>query len=127
MSILIVEFFPEGIVFAADRNVTVSRGAVQGQEQQRKVLKWPNQAAILGYVGLAAVGDETMEDWLWRFIGRHLTFTASSEVARDLKTELVRDIPARDHDAQLPLHMATFEPGRVVPVLPKCWYITNST
>ena len=127
MSILIVDFLPDGIVVAADRNVTARRGAVQGQEQQRQVLKWPNAAAVVGYVGLADVADEPMDDWLTRFIGRHFAFTDLAEVAHALRDEFEQARPARDQNEPVTFHLASFEPGRDVAVLPRCWYITNST
>ena len=73
MSILLVEVVPEGILFVADRNVTAfqtvgGRIESRGQSQRRKVLRWPDRTAIVGYVGEAEIGGVPTDDWLYDFI-----------------------------------------------------------
>jgi hypothetical protein len=55
MSILVVEVVARGLLFAADRNVTVTdRGGTTSQPiQQAKVLRWPRDDVLFGYVGAA--------------------------------------------------------------------------
>ena len=58
---------PEGIVFAADRNITATTTRstpggsfveiVHGQSQRPKVLRWPNRKALVGYVGAGTIAD----------------------------------------------------------------------
>jgi hypothetical protein len=54
VSILVTRLVPEGLLFAADRNITQtlpqqSGYVLRGQTQRPKVLKWPNRDAIIGY------------------------------------------------------------------------------
>ncbi len=96
MSILVVHLVPEGLLFAADRNITATAtgGGVTyiGQTQRPKVLKWPNHDTIIGYVGAGAIAGVPTDQWLYAFIGRHLTFpdfaTLATELAADLNAAL---------------------------------------
>ncbi len=80
MSIMVVQLANTGILFGADRNitsqVTLQNGStaivLTGQSQSPKVLKWPNQEVIVGYVGQAELAGIPTDQWLYSFIGRHL-------------------------------------------------------
>lgn len=66
MSILVTHLVPQGLIFAADRNITTSISVPPityiGQMQRPKVLKWPNADVIVVYVG--AIGGQPTDAWL---------------------------------------------------------------
>src|ERR1700686_3196014 len=82
MSILIIEILPQGIVFAADRFLTVEREnralgeitVAQGQDVGCKILKWPHNRALIGAVGRCSIENRSLYDSLYDFIGDHATF-----------------------------------------------------
>lgn len=127
---------PAGILFAADRNVTlriqadVGRGITlerAGQIQRPKVLKWPNRELIVGYFGLARIAGLATDRWLYSFIGRHLDYASLAEVAEALASELQADVPSEDAIAEpLIVHLAGFDDvdGELAPVV---WFIRNTT
>jgi hypothetical protein len=129
MSILTVLLVPEGMLFGADRTVTVTqhRGPVDlvSYDERPKVLKWPNGHALVGYVGLARIGTKPANTWLYEFIGRH----SGREPAQDLSQALVADLEmaipksVREQNEMI-LHLGTFETREGLPV-PQCWYIRN--
>src|ERR1022692_3464189 len=95
MSLLIIEVLPQGIVFAADRFITVTTrdGADPqllycGQDTGSKILKWPHGKALIGAVGNCSIEGRSLYDWLYDFIGDHIRFKSSEEVAYDLRDRL---------------------------------------
>ncbi len=128
MSVLICEFLPNGIVMSADRYVTVTTREGEadsiGQEQGKKIFRWPHRRALVGAVGLAHIGDKTMSEWMEDFIGDHHDFQDSSSVADDLCQRLQREVPAYEPPEPLIIMFATFS-GRHGCMLPECWHITN--
>ena len=138
MSILVVQALYEGLIFAADRNVTSTSiqetrdGRTiyvnQGQTQRPKVLRWPNNKALIGYVGVAEIGGTPTDQWLYDFIGRYINFNNFEELGNILKDEVEsqRKIDeAEEEPKALFIHLAGFEDrdGIQVPVI---WFITNS-
>jgi hypothetical protein len=118
MSILLVEVVPQGIIFGADRNVTFTRKRVgngglttieiHGQSQRAKVLRWP--------------------EWLYDFIGGHLTFSSFEALSDSLRSEVEKQRridEGEDEPEPLIIHLGGFEKrdGVLVPVI---WYITNA-
>lgn len=77
MSVLTVQLVPDGVLFAADRNITselrLGEVTLIGQSPRPKVLRWPNRELVIGYVGLARIEGKPTDQWLYDFIGRHLT------------------------------------------------------
>lgn len=135
MSILVVQLVPEGILFAADRNITTSvkqktdEGSlvVEGQSQRPKVLKWPNQEAIIGYVGAGTIGGEPTDLWLYHsFIGQNLSFDSFKVLAESLTKELNSAIKSGEIGGVLVIHIGGFEKvdGVWKPVV---WFIRNTT
>lgn len=135
MSILVAHIVPQGILFAADRNITTTvarQGTgtvtiVQGQSQRPKVLKWPNKEVIIGYVGAAAIYGEAMDKWLYHtFIGRNLTTSGLDSLASSLTGELNRSMNSGDIEGPLIIHLAGFEliAGEWSP---RIWFIRNTT
>src|SRR5689334_16880972 len=98
MSVFVSEVLPNGIVFAADRNISVpfcdKNGVVVGYVQQpgSKLLRWPRSNALLGYVGVADVGSKSMHEWLYNFMGDHIAFRDPATVAHDLCAGLQREL-----------------------------------
>lgn len=137
MSILVVQALYEGIIFGADRNITSTaiRPAqdgrvvqmVFGQSQRRKVLRWPNNRALIGYVGVAMIGGIPTDEWLYNFIGRNFEFSNFRDLAYRLRDEVQaqRIIDEGDAEAEgLVIHLAGFEEREGIQV-PVIWFITN--
>jgi len=129
MSILVCEILPIGVVFAADKNVTITKLDGQGniaseaQDQGSKILRWPRNKALLGYVGCATVGNKTMYDWLYDFIGDHITFEDPEVVANDMRDRLQTEIGGRGASSSI-IQFATFT-TRDGFVVPEFWHVTN--
>jgi len=127
MSIFVAELLPDGIVFAADKNLTLTfvdpAGAQLGgvQEIGSKVLRWPHAKGLLGYVGLADVGSQSMHDWLYDFIGDHIGFTDPAPVAADLRNRLQSEIGHADR-AIVQFGAYAMRQGCIIP---EYWSITN--
>lgn len=137
MSILVVQALKEGIIFGADRNITttsvrqMNEGqmiyTVCGQSQRRKVLRWPNNKALIGYVGVASLAGMPTDEWLYDFIGRNLSFTDFRELTTRLRDEVQaqRVIDEGEGKAEgLIIHLAGFEEREQIQV-PVIWFITN--
>jgi len=126
------------MIFGADRNVTVTRRistasgqttiVIQGQGQRPKVLKWPNEKALIGYVGVAQIGRLPTDEWLYRFIGQHLDFATFEDLAESLRAEIEQQHRIDEgHNPPEPLivHLGGFE-KREAHQVPIVWYIRNS-
>src|SRR6266542_1647579 len=89
VSILVTHLVPQGLIFAADRNVTSSisdpRATLMGQKQRPKLLKWPNADVLVVYVGAGAIGGKPTDLWLYDFIGRNLDDTDLATLALSLR------------------------------------------
>lgn len=133
MSIMVVQLAPQGLLIGADRNittwVTLKTGAttlvVSGQSQRPKVLKWPNQEVIVGYVGQAELDGVPTDQWLYAFIGRHLQFTRLQDVADALTAEL-NAIFHMFPDSETVFHLGGFEVDKG-EWKPRIFYIRNTT
>lgn len=137
MSILVVQALYEGIIFGADRNITSTSVhstpdgktiyVVQGQSQRPKVLRWPNNNALIGYVGVGSIAGIPTDEWLYNFIGRNLTFHDFKELAHGLRDEVQaqRIIDEGTEKAEgLIIHLGGFEEREGIQV-PIIWFITN--
>ncbi len=137
MSILVVQVLPQGIIFGADRNITITRitsddrgrsvTVVLGQSQRPKVLRWPNKKAIVGYVGAAEIGGMPSDEWLYEYIGNHLEFPNLQILAHDLAETIQRQRALDEGQSEpepLVLHLAGFE-KRDAHQVPVVWYIRN--
>lgn len=134
MSILLIEFLPQGIIFGADRNIThriekfgTTKVEVHGQTQERKVLRWPNRKALIGYVGAAEIGGIPTAEWLYDFIGDHLNFDSLESLATSLCSKVQEQRLLDEKGASpelLNLHIAGFE-EREQTVIPILYHIRN--
>jgi hypothetical protein len=131
MSIMAVQIVAEGILFATDRNITVSltddSGGLVGQSQRPKVLKWPNREIIIGYVGQAEIEEQPTDLWLYDFIGAHLDEGESlSELAHALEDRLEFAFRREDGDdpPALIIHLGGFI-AREGQWVPEVWFVRN--
>jgi hypothetical protein len=144
MSILLVEVIPQGIIFGADRNVTIRRVVPQspgtvgntniniiqeyrGQSQRPKVLRWPQRKALIGYVGEAKISGVPTDEWLYDFIGDNLNFQNFEVLSESLrlKVEEQRRIDEGNRQAAaLIIHLGGFEERDGVQV-PTIYVIRN--
>ena len=108
MSILLSLYTKDGIVFAADRNLTLSEAGVQVvvEGYKTKVLMWPNHRAIVGFVGLAELEHLEMDEWLRIFIAETRNFTTLTDVANLLIQRL--------NEAYSRLHVPTPKPPLII-------------
>jgi hypothetical protein len=124
MSIFVSEVLADGIVFAADKNITLTRsGSSTVQDSGSKILRWPKRKALLGYVGCAQIGNQTMHDWLYDFIGAHIDFTEPEAVANDMRDRLQNEIGGAGSRGTI-VQFATFV-RRKGHIVPEFWHVTN--
>jgi hypothetical protein len=125
-----VHLVPEGLLFAADRNITSTKPQggmlLRGQTQRPKVLKWPNREAILGYVGAGRISSASTTDWLYDFVGRHITFDDFDGVAETLTKDLNFAMSAGEVDGDLTIHLGGFEEA-AGEWTPRIWFVRNTT
>jgi hypothetical protein len=129
MSIFVSEVLADGIVFAADKNVTITKFDDQGnvvsevQDLGSKILRWPKRKALLGYVGCAQIGNQTMHDWLYDFMGEYIDFTTPEVVANDMRDRLQSEIGGPGSPDSI-VEFATFV-RREGHIVPEFWHVTN--
>src|SRR3954468_2715342 len=129
MSIFVAELVADGIVFAADKNITWTTQDRNGQpiasvqDLGAKILRWPKRKALLGYVGRAEVAGKTMHDWLYDFMGDHVRFDDPAAVANDLRERLQAEIGGPDQPESI-VQFATFA-RRGKHIVPEYWHVTN--
>lgn len=125
MSLLIFELTHLGMLFGADRSISID-GSTEKGDEMTKVFKWPDDRAILGFVGEAEVNGVDMDRWLAGFMARNSNFYNLQALAENLREEIELAINA-EHSDTIPLHIfhiGGFEEldGRHVP---KCFFVTN--
>jgi hypothetical protein len=118
MSILIVEVLSEGLIFGADRNITSTYGSGQTvQEYQRpKVLKWPNDETLFGFVGAARINGLPIEIWL-DSIKDFISINSIELLAKELndRVDKQRTIDEEDGPPEpLIIHLGKFEKRRLL-------------
>ena len=138
MSVFIIHLLPQGIIFAADRNITINSVYQDreqlisinnyGQTQSSKVLKWPNNKAIIGAVGAATLGGIPINEWFYNFIGSNINFSNFNELAKSLKdsVESQRLIDDSGNEPQaMVIHLGGFEKKDDIWV-PVIYFIRNA-
>jgi hypothetical protein len=130
MSILVVEIVSEGMIFGADRNITLSTadGRTQQDRPQRKVLRWPNERTLFGFVGAASINGQPIENWLQSIRPQFANCSGLEQIAQNLRTliEAQRDADEGAGPAQgMLVHIGGFE-QRDGFWLPHVWHITNT-
>src|SRR3954468_21008953 len=93
MSLLVVDVVPEGLVFAADRNLSNTERRNVGVTA--KVLRHGD--VLAGYVGLATVNQQPMDEWLRSYLERHQG-EAIGGLSRALAAELEHEMSDIPHE-----------------------------
>jgi hypothetical protein len=92
MSILLSAYYPEGIVYVADKNMTILHNSQSGVrkyvEPGTKVLSWPHKRAIVGYVGLGQLAGYSLDEWLRIFIAETRDFSDIRRLAQKLRNKI---------------------------------------
>ena len=129
MSILIVQVPAEGIIFAADRNITtVSADGTTAQDgQQPKVIKWPRDEILLGYVGAAEIGGQPAHSWFENLRSEFGATPSLQDIARCL-AQKVQSQRAEDEGTEpakpLIIHLGGFV-LREDSLVPEVWVVRN--
>lgn len=124
MSLLVANVTQEGLIFAADRNLSDSSG--NKVDEAPKVLKSADGEVIAGYVGNAQVGSVPMQDWLADFLARH-GGASLPDVSHALAGELEASYAnASTNDRGTIVHVGGFETGKDGNALPVIWYIRDA-
>ncbi len=120
MTLLLTEFHPDCVVFAADRAITdLTRGTRVGE--QKKIHEILRLSAGIGFYGLAVIGTARTTDWIAAFLRRRTDLPTLGDVARALATELQAAIPAQHQMNLLGFHLS----GYNTEGNPELWHITN--
>lgn len=129
MSILLSGYYPEGIVFAADKNATITYDSSEKKRHveptSTKVLSWPHRKAVVGFVGLGRLAGLSLDEWMRIFIAGNRDFENFESLAKNLKCNIQKDSDqeyAMDADvkkAHLVIHLGGFtrKDDVVVPVM----------
>ena len=122
MSLLIANVVPEGLVFAADRNLS-SEGQVVGNAP--KLVKWHDPPLVAGYVGIAEVDGSPMHEWLHGFFERHAhdALEAIGPQLADTLEDASRRLSQADRGTIV--HVGGFEDSSEGP-RPVIWYVRDA-
>lgn len=135
MSILLSAYYPEGIVFVADKNATITVNTPAGNRRfveptLTKVLAWPRNRAVVGFVGLGSLAGYRMDEWIRIFIAGNRDFKDIHELAVNLRDQVQadfqKDFPSGSEvsNKQLVFHLGGFTIVNSVPV-PVMYHIWN--
>lgn len=132
MSVLTIDLLPQGMIFAADKNVTIQEfdppdpgvPVRQGQILGQKVLKWPRNRALVGAVGRGNIGGQSTDAWLFDFMGDHVDFTNSESVVTELRDRLQAAVRTLSPARGLIVEFGTFG-NRDGVAVPEMWHVTN--
>lgn len=129
MSFLIIDLTSKGLIFGADRNVTTTYpdGSQNQNKKTDKVLKWPNDKALIGFVGQGRIGKFTTTDFVKDFMSRHPVFTSLESISEILRGEVEaqRKIDEGSNKAEgLIIHIGGFETDNS-HVVPRVFMVTN--
>ncbi len=129
MSILVVEVLSEGLIFGADRNITSTylNGSTSQKCKRPKVLKWPNENYLFGFVGAAEIGGKPMHEWLATLTEEFKSKKSMNDIANDLngKVQKQRIQDEKNSPTQpLIIHVGGFEKKDNFWV-PQVWHIRN--
>ena len=97
MSILVSIYFPEGIVFAADKNITFPYDTPYGTDQDvevgaaTKAIPWAYHRAVVGYCGLGQLAGLGIEEWMRQFVAQTRDFGDLASVASQMRDLIQHD------------------------------------
>ncbi len=133
MSILLSSYYPEGIVFVADKNATITQipsGKKHVEPTATKVIAWPFQKAVVGFVGLGRLaGRLPMDEWMRIFIAETRVFDDIGRIAHKLRDRIQEDFD-KDYPMatdirknHLVIHLGGFttKNGTQTPVMYHIW------
>jgi hypothetical protein len=137
MSILLSAYFPEGIVFTADKNATMLYEAPDGSPRQdvevgiaTKVIPWARRRAVVGYCGLGQLAGLPLSEWMRQFAAQTRDFDDLTTLAAQMKEAIQRDFD-RDYpdntnvdQAGLIVHLGGFRYEDSIAI-PSMYYISN--
>lgn len=130
MSILVIEVLHEGLIFGADRNITTRHGdgTTSQESQSSKVVAWPHEKCLFGFVGAAQMGGLPMIDWLTGVKDDFRNIDSIETIAGELRRRVQMQRDKDDnHKSPEPLiiHIGGFEKkdNFWVPVV---WVIRNT-
>lgn len=129
MSILVVEVLSEGLIFGADRNITHTypNGSKAQESEQPKVLKWPNENYLFGFVGAAQISGMPIHEWLVTLTQEFESKTSLEDIVNELKNkvQIQRNKDEGNNPARpLIIHIGGFE-QKDGYWIPQVWYIRN--
>jgi hypothetical protein len=132
MTLLVNFYTSKGIVFAADRAITVRtpRGLERWEKgsKQRKIHKVAQlglTGGVIGFFGLAIVGTEPMDTWLRRTLNAWPGSRTVAELGVYLRDELNRCVdPGQRETNASGFHIGAFESRSGAP-MPVMQYVSN--
>lgn len=123
MTMLYSLFTAQGIVFAADSQIT-AQGEKSPRPSQRKVFRVPHlgvapEGGVIGFFGLAEVRSLTMSDWLRKLIAEPQRPGDVGEFGEYLVQRLVHDATPLQLEHSSGFHIGAFvrEEGLALPVM----------
>ncbi len=123
MTLLIANVVPQGLIFAADRNLTDSVTSMKVTEET-KVVKVGD--VVAGYAGRARVAGMPMCDWLRDFLRRRgAAPLADLGPALAAELELAMSTVPREQRGTI-VHLGGFEDGSDGRPLPVIWYVRDA-
>lgn len=125
MSAILIRIFATGIVFGADRNVTVD-DICDGSVTTTKVCKSDDGKILIGNIGAAKLGGTWALQVIKEIVDSHEGSPLSKiakEVSSGVYHQRLEDDKKKDITPQI-VNIAGFEERDGV-LVPECWYISN--
>ncbi|MCP4258684.1 MAG: hypothetical protein GY774_14465 [Planctomycetes bacterium] len=129
MSILVVECLSEGLIFGADRNITTTypNGKTTQKNKRPKVLKWPSENYLFGFVGTAQMDRMPMHEWLATLTEEFKSKTSLKDIVDGLKNKVqAQHTKKMGNNPTQPLiiHIGGFK-KKANYWIPEVWFIRN--
>jgi hypothetical protein len=125
MSAILIRIFASGIVFGADKNVTVD-GVCDGSQTTAKICKSEDGRILIGNIGAAKLGGawalEQIKEVVDSYAGAPLS-TIAKEVRSGVYQQRLEDDKNKEITPQI-VNIAGYEERDNV-LVPECWYISN--
>lgn len=131
MSVNLIQILPQGIIFAADRNVSDREpvsGVVQGQNESSKIALVDNRF-LVSYVGAARLGGIDSLEYLVDLIESHRVGKGLDQIAKAINEEvqqqrIIDDENREDGPREQIISFAGFK-QREGTMVPEVYYISN--
>ncbi len=127
MSTIVIEVVPQGIIFGADRNRTLTKllTGEKSQIQVTKVRKSANEKVLIGSIGSGEIANKSAQDWLSDFVNEREKLSLE-EIAKEVKEAVEKERKLADGSSPVGqiINLAGFvEEGGVI--IPSVRYISN--